>query len=46
MTPAPSRPDITGHALFADGDLTIQLQEDLAAHVARVAREHPEAELR
>jgi NAD(P)-dependent dehydrogenase (short-subunit alcohol dehydrogenase family) len=33
---------ITGQALVVDGGLTLQLQENLAVHLARYAREHPE----
>ncbi len=38
-------PFITGHALFVDGGLTIQLQEDFGVQQAKYAREHPELEL-
>ncbi|MFW6175107.1 MAG: SDR family NAD(P)-dependent oxidoreductase [Chloroflexota bacterium] len=31
---------ITGHALAVDGGMTIQLQEDLGAHLARYARDN------
>jgi len=37
---------ITGVALPVDGGLTVQLQDSLSAHIARYAREHPEAEVR
>lgn len=33
---------ITGHALFVDGGLTIQLQENFGVQQAKYAREHPE----
>jgi NAD(P)-dependent dehydrogenase (short-subunit alcohol dehydrogenase family) len=36
---------ITGHALFVDGGLTTQLQENLGVQQAKYAREHPEARL-
>jgi NAD(P)-dependent dehydrogenase (short-subunit alcohol dehydrogenase family) len=36
---------ITGVALPVDGGLTVQLQDSLSAHIARYAREHPEAEV-
>jgi NAD(P)-dependent dehydrogenase (short-subunit alcohol dehydrogenase family) len=36
---------ITGHALFVDGGLTIQLQEDFGVAQAKYAQEHPELNL-
>ena len=36
---------ITGHALVVDGGLTVQLQENLGVHLAKWAREHPEAKM-
>jgi NAD(P)-dependent dehydrogenase (short-subunit alcohol dehydrogenase family) len=36
---------ITGHALVVDGGLSIQLQENLAVHLAHYVQEHPELQL-
>jgi NAD(P)-dependent dehydrogenase (short-subunit alcohol dehydrogenase family) len=36
---------ITGHTLVVDGGLTLQLQEDLAVHIAHYIQEHPETKL-
>ncbi len=36
---------ITGHALVVDGGLSIQLQENLAVHLAHYIQEHPQTRL-
>jgi NAD(P)-dependent dehydrogenase (short-subunit alcohol dehydrogenase family) len=36
---------ITGHALVVDGGLSIQLQENLAVHLAHYIKEHPDTPL-
>lgn len=36
---------ITGHTLVVDGGMTLQLQEDLAVHVAHYVQENPEITL-
>ncbi len=36
---------ITGHALVVDGGLSVQLQENLAVHLAHYVQEHPDLKL-
>jgi len=36
---------ITGHTLVVDGGLTVQLQENLAVHLAHYVQEHPDIKL-